>query len=147
MRSASAKLRASRASRRRVDQPLDLLDRHRRLLVLGLAQRQHAEHPIEPLERLADGGGVAGAQLAGVDRRVQRAHQIEHHAERAGGVQVGGDVPAETPRAPPPAAAATAASCADRAGSVSSRARKSVSRLSASSACAIAAHENFSCLR
>ena len=31
---------------------------------------------------------VAGAELAGVDRGVERAHQLEHRAERRGGVQV-----------------------------------------------------------
>ncbi len=35
------------------DQPLDLLDRHRRLLVFGAPQAQDAEHAVELVERLA----------------------------------------------------------------------------------------------
>ena len=51
MRSASAKSRRGRAAVRVLDQLLDLLDRHRRLLVFRAPQRQHAEHPIELVER------------------------------------------------------------------------------------------------
>ena len=71
-----------------------------------------------------------------VDRRVQRAHEIEQHAERRGGVHVVGDVLVEgtsrlvQPRRSPPG-------WRRRSGSASRRARKSVSRLSASSACAM----------
>ena len=146
MRSASAKLRASRAARRASISCVDLLDRHRRLLVLGAAQRQHAEDAVEAIERRAHRRGVGRAQLAGVDRGVERAHQVEHDAERRGGVEVGGDVLREGGGGLVELARhgrvriAAPAAC-------SSRARKSVSRFSASSACAIAAHENFSCLR
>ena len=57
---------------------------------------------------VAHGGRIGHAQLAGVDRRVQRAHEVEQHAERRGGVQVVGDVLVEgtprlvQPRARPP---------------------------------------------
>src|SRR4051812_24100096 len=37
-----------------LDEPLDLLDRYRRLLVLGFAQRQDAEHLVESIERPAN---------------------------------------------------------------------------------------------
>src|SRR4051794_39925260 len=63
------------AAARRVtflDGLLDLGDGHRRLLVLGLPQAQHAEHPIELVERRSNRLHVAGAELVGVYRRVQR---------------------------------------------------------------------------
>src|SRR6187399_2435074 len=37
-----------------LDEPLDFFDRDRRLLVLRLAQRQDAEHLVEPVERPAN---------------------------------------------------------------------------------------------
>ena len=64
----------------------------------------------------------------------------------AGGVEVGADLLGERGRRLL-AAASPIAPLAWPAGSASSRARKSVIRLSASSDCASSAHENFSCLR
>ena len=86
---ASAKSRRRRRGMALLDEPFDLVDRHRRLFVLGAAQAQDAEHAVELVERLADDRDiVAGAELAGVDRGVQRAHQLEDRAERRRGVQV-----------------------------------------------------------
>ena len=149
MRSASAKLRASARRAARLDQLLDLLDRHRRPLVLraGAAPARRAPGRSARTCR-ATARRHRSRQLAGVDRRVQRAHQIEHHAERrrrCSGRRRCARAKAVARLAP--AACAIAGVARRRAGSVSSRARKSVSRLSASSACAIAVHENFSCLR
>ena len=62
-----------------LDEPLDLLDRHRRPLVFGAPERQHAQHAIEAVESASRTAGTSPvAQLAGVDRRVERPHQIEH---------------------------------------------------------------------
>ena len=63
------------------DQTLDLLDRHRWLIVLGEAEAEHAQHLVEPFERLADAGHIASAELAGVNRGVQRPHQLENRAQ------------------------------------------------------------------
>ena len=117
MRSASAKLRASRAARRASISRSISSTRHGRPLVLGAAQRQHAEHPVEPVERGAHAAASAAPQLAGVDRRVERAHQIEHDADPGRGIEVGGDVLGER-GARPPRSRVAIAGCASPAGTV-----------------------------
>ena len=47
-----------------LDQPLDLLDRDRRLFVFRPAQAQHAEHLVEFVERRANRRDIAGAELS-----------------------------------------------------------------------------------
>jgi hypothetical protein len=75
----------------RLDRLLDLVDRNRRLFVFRAAQRHDAEHAVEPLEGPPHRRRVLRAELAGVDRRVQRAHEIEHGAQSGGGVEIGND--------------------------------------------------------
>ena len=83
MRSASAKSRRRRAALALLDQPLDLLDRHRRLLVLGppQADRRRARGRTRRTPRGRPATSPR-AELAGVDRGVERAHELEHRAER-----------------------------------------------------------------
>src|SRR5213593_1853882 len=52
----------------RFDQPLDLLDRHRRTRILRTAEAQHPQHTIELIERRPDRRHIAGANLLRVDR-------------------------------------------------------------------------------
>ena len=66
--------------------------------------RDEAEDEVEVVEGLADHGDVVGADLAGVDGRVQAAHQVEEHAEAARRVHVVQQVRVELGRAPPPPA-------------------------------------------
>ena len=110
------------------------------------AQAEDAEHLIELVERLADGRHVARPELAGVDRRVERAHQLEHRAERRRGVQIVlhrlGERLARLARR-----ARQSRDAIRSRVTVSSRARKSVSRRSASSAWPRLAQVKLSCLR
>src|ERR1700730_17426450 len=50
------------------DATLDLLHRDRRPLIFTAAQRQHAEHIIEALERRSNRRQIAAAQPPGVNR-------------------------------------------------------------------------------
>ena len=72
----------------RLDGGVDLGLRDRRRRILGAAQRQHAEHAIEVVERGDDPGRVALPHLLVVHRDVERADQIEDRAEAGRGVQV-----------------------------------------------------------
>src|SRR5882672_7530604 len=79
----------------RSDELLDLLDGHWRLLIFLAPEGEDAQDLVEALERLAHGRSIGGPQLAGVDGRVQRADEIEHHAESGGAVHVVPDMPRE----------------------------------------------------
>ena len=101
--------RRSRAAPRGLallDQPLDLLDRHGRLRVLGAPQRHDAKHAIELVDRAPRGIRIVAADGLGVDRRVDVAHQVENGRQPGRRVQIVHAAPPRTPRAPcrsPPA--------------------------------------------
>src|SRR4051812_19529121 len=53
-----------------LDQPLDLLDRHRWLRVFGAAKADHAEHLVELVDRRRDQSRLVATELTIVDRLV-----------------------------------------------------------------------------
>ena len=73
----------------RLDRLLDLVDRHRRPLVLGAPQRQHAEHAVEVVERVADARRRRPALISRASIAVLiDAHEIEDRRQAGRGVEV-----------------------------------------------------------
>ena len=130
MRSASAKLRARRAARRAAISCSISVDRHGRLLVLAPPERQNAEHLVEAIERLRERGGVGRAQArrrrwpSSARGRGRTSRQCRPRCSRRARCGAENAVP----RFLEPASRSVG--FGSRAGSESSRARKSVSRLS-----------------
>jgi hypothetical protein len=70
------------------DQAVDRLDRYRQLIVFSAAQTEDAEDAIDFVECLANHWYVARRHLVGIDRGVQRSHELKYRAERSRRIEV-----------------------------------------------------------
>ena len=56
--------------------------------LLGAADTENPKNLVEPVKRLSNHLNIAGTELSRVDRGIERRDELEHRAERAGGVEV-----------------------------------------------------------